>query len=326
MKFESRYFYFLIPALLSFFSCSDKNQYRYEEGMVWNTLYHIKYQSAEPLGDSILAVLNEIDLSLSPFNENSVISKINVNVSDSADPHFVKVYNESRRINRATGGEFDPTLAPLIRAWGFGQGHSVSADTLRIDSLLQLVGITKTRLQGSKIIKDNPQIEFNFSALAKGYGVDCMAEMMERNGVENYLIEIGGEIRSAGVNQSGDKWSVGINRPEVGAGLAEIVMNVYLNDAAVATSGNYRNYQEEGSKRFGHTISSATGRPIETDVISATVISPRCMEADAIATSCMVLGSSKALTLCDSLKLGCLLILKDMSTKENDRFRNYLSE
>lgn len=312
-------------ALISGCSGGTKD-YRREEGMVWNTVYHITYQSDKDLNDSILEIFNQIDRSLSPFNPSSTISKINDNRTETIDRHLAAVYKESVRIHKESGGVFDPTLAPLIRAWGFGQGHEVSTDTLRIDSLLRIVGIDKTELHGFTLVKADPAIEFNFSAIAKGYGVDCVAEMLQRNGVENYLVEIGGEIRAKGINPSGKPWKIGIDKPVEDSKQGDIVLAADLTDCAMATSGNYRNFHQGNGSKFGHTISPVTGRPVASDVISATVVAPTCMEADALATCCMALGSQEALVLCNRLKVGVLLILSDMSTQTNAHFPKISSE
>lgn len=319
----------LIPLLavlaLSAVSCSKTPSFRTDEGMAWNTLYHITYSSPEDLSDSIIAVFNEIDASLSPFNKKSTVSRINDNLTDQVDSHFKFVYRESERIHAASGSLFDPTLAPLIRAWGFGQGHVVTADTLRLDSLLTITGFSKTHLTGDRLAKENPAIEFNFSALAKGYGVDCIADMLARNGVTDYLVEVGGEIRAAGVNPKGKKWAIGIDRPEEGSLPGETVFALTLGEGAVATSGNYRNIQEGGGGKFGHTISPQTGRPVSTDVLSATVVAPTCIEADALATCCMVAGSRAALDLCTRLGAAVMLIKSDLSIVYNKAFKKYLT-
>lgn len=308
-------------SFLILLSCaSSKSEYRFEEGIAWNTSYHITYEAETDLGDSIRHYLNEIDVSLSPFNSNSLVAKINDNRSDAVDGHFVRVYEESKRINSVSSGAFDPTLGPVILAWGFGKGHEVSPDTVRIDSLLNFVGIQKTRLEDRRLVKDFKEIEFNFSALAKGYGVDCIAKMLQRNGSENFLVEIGGEIRSSGVNPKGEKWKIGIDRPDENSGYGESVEVIEVNQISLATSGNYRNYHEENGNKFGHTISPVTGRPAVSDVISATVTAESCMEADALATCCMVLGSKKALSLCSRLNAGVFLILEDFSVIQNDLF------
>lgn len=313
-----------VAAAMVMVSCNNRNDYRYEEGMAWNTAYHITYESEKDLTDSIYTILNEIDASLSPFNKESVVSKINDNRSDETDRHFRHVYEESIKIHRESDGAFDPTLAPLIRAWGFGQGHKVTTDTLRLDSLMKLVGLPRTEISGNRLVKENPDIEFNFSALAKGYGVDCVADMLARNGVENYLVEIGGEIRAAGHNPSGKKWGIGIDRPDVDAKNGETISTLYIQNGAVATSGNYRNFQETKDGRVGHTISPVTGRPVKTDIISATVVSESCMEADALATACMVMGSEEALNLCTRLRAGVMLIKSDYSVVSNAAFSSLM--
>lgn len=326
MKFNLFSFLSSIIICCSLVSCAGGEKFKFEEGIAWNTVYHITYDSDKDLSDSILYVLGEIDSSLSPFNQNSTVSKINDNRSDLIDGHILAVYNLSRKINSLSDGAFDPTLGPVIRAWGFGQGHEISSDTLRLDSLLQFVGISKTAIQDHRLIKNDPRIEFNFSALAKGYGVDCIADMLKRNGVRNFLVEVGGEIRAEGHNPDKNKWSVGIDRPDSESKAGDIVNKIFITDGAVATSGNYRNYHESGNGRFGHTISPATGRPITSDVISATVIAPTCMEADALATTCMVVGSEEALSLCTKLRAGVMLIKSDLSIVTNPAFESFMTE
>lgn len=326
MKFYFYYFLISIIICCSLISCDGDKKYRFEEGIAWNTVYHITYDSNTDLSDSILYVLREIDSALSPFNQNSTVSKINGNRSDSVDSHILAVYNLSRKINYLSHGAFDPTLAPVIRAWGFGQGHEISSDTLRLDSLLQFVGISKTEIKDHHLIKNDPRIEFNFSALAKGYGVDCIADMLKRNGVTNFLVEVGGEIRAEGHNPDNNKWIVGIDRPDSDSKAGDIVNKIFITDRAVATSGNYRNYHEAGNSRLGHTISPSTGRPIASDVISATVIAPTCMEADALATTCMVIGSEEALSLCTKLRAGVMLIKSDLSIVTNHAFECFMTE
>ena len=299
--------------------------YRQENGIAWNTSYHISYDSSESLSDSILRIFNEIDASLSPFNENSTVARINRNLTDSTDVMFEKVYGKSAIFYMRTHGAFDPTLGPVIRAWGFGEGHEVSADTARIDSLMKFVGLGTTKLDGHRLIKKDPRTEFNFSAIAKGFGVDCIAKMFIHNNVENFLVEVGGEIRVGGHNPHGKPWAIGIDRPDANASQGDIVSTLYLTEGSVATSGNYRNYHHAEGNTFGHTISPSNGRPVATDVISATVVTPAsCADADALATICMVTGSEKALKLCNRMKVGVMLILNDMTVVTNETFDSLL--
>ena len=169
----------------------DLSEWQQKDGLVWNTSFHITYRGSESLGDSALSVLARVGRSLSVFDSTSLVSRVNRQDSTLVDTDFIRVYVMSRKINRASDGAFDPTLSPLITAWGFGKGHKANADTTRIDSIMNYVGINKTHLHRDSIIKNDPRIEFNFSAIAKGYGCYAVAEMFEKNGVTDFLIEIG---------------------------------------------------------------------------------------------------------------------------------------
>lgn len=318
-----------ILGILFLAGCGGETPFRETGGFVWNTEYHIIYQGPKELEDSILLVFSDVENSVSMFKEGSTVAKINSNESNRFDTHFRRVYESSRKFNSISGGVFDPTLAPLIGAWGFGKGHSATQDTLRLDSLLQFVGITKTRIEGERFLKDNPGIEFNFSALAKGYGVDCVADMFRRNGIDNFLIEVGGEIMTSGQNREGKNWVIAVDKPAKGNNSPgrDVIETLSLTNMGVATSGNYRNYHSSGGGgSYGHTISPITGRPVESDVISATVLAPTAMEADALATASMACGSKKAMEMCDSLGYGLMVVLPDFSTLSNKIFNSYITE
>ena len=300
----------------------DLSEWQQKDGLVWNTSFHITYRGAESLGDSALSVLSRVGRSLSVFDSTSLVSKVNRQDSTLVDTDFIRVYVMSRKINRASDGAFDPTLSPLITAWGFGKGHKANADTTRIDSILNYVGINKTHLHRDSIIKNDPRIEFNFSAIAKGYGCDAVAEMFEKNGVTDFLIEIGGEIMTGGKNKNGKKWRISIDRPILSSDriIHESQEIIDISGMGVATSGNYRNFHNNNSGTYGHTISAATGRPVSTDVISATVIAPTAMEADGLATAFMAMGSVKARKLNESLRRPVLLVLSDSTTWSSIQF------
>lgn len=313
----------LIVLLFTLSSCG--NDYKSLDGMIWNTTYHITYDGDKDLSDSIYIVLNQIDASLNVFDENSVISKANASQTLRVDKDFRNVYEMSKKYNELSDGAFDPTLGPLIDAWGFGKGHKATSDTLRLKQLLANVGISKTRLEKETLIKDNPKISFNFSAIAKGYGCDRIGEMLKRNGVESYLVEIGGEIRCAGNGPHGEAWKISIDEPIQTDTInhdSECVIQV--SDCGIATSGNYRNFHVEEGNTYGHTISSKTGRPVQTDVISATVVAPTSMEADALATTIMALGKDAAIELCDKLGFGVLMILNDDTIWQNEQFKKLI--
>lgn len=311
--FKSCIPFFTVCAGFMFLGSCVSDSFQKQEGMIWNTTFHITYKGSPSLKDSVLATLDDVSSSLNVFNKESLICKANNSDSCLVDSHFMKVYTYSRIVNAESNGMFDPTLSPLISVWGFGPGHEVTADTLAVDSILEYVGIEKTRLVGNCIVKDNPHIQFNFSAIAKGYGCDAVADMLKRNGVEDYLVEIGGEIALGGNSPKGGKWKISVDKPVMtdSTEVHDSAMVIALTDAGVATSGNYRNFHKQGEKTFGHTISPITGRPVATDVISATVIAGSSMEADAVATACMAAGSEKAKSMIGSLGMEGMLILSD---------------
>lgn len=308
---------------ISLVSCGGGDRYVKSEGMIWNTLYHITYQGEPTLCDSVAKVLDKVGKSLSVFDTTSLVSRVNRDSVTEVDSDFIKVYRMSERINALSGGKFDPTLSPLITAWGFGKGHEVSADTAAIDSIRKFVGFNLTSLtDDGRIVKKDPRVQFNFSAIAKGYGCDAIGEMLLRNGVENFLIEIGGEIYAHGVNPEGGKWRVSVEKPDFNASLNEGSVGVIeISDRGVATSGNYRNFHESGGKYFGHTIDAATGRPAETDVISATVVAGSAMEADGLATAFMAMGSESAKKLIEKESLPAMLVLSDSTVWTSSRFQ-----
>ncbi len=305
----------------------DSREYQNAEGMIWNTTYHVTYNGGSELKDSIMQVLNKVGASLNVFDENSLVSRVNVSDSTAVDTDFIRVYVESVKVNRLTDGAFDPTLGPLIEAWGFGKGHKATGDTARIDSLMKFVGIDKTRLSMDTLVKDDSRIRFNFSAIAKGYGCDCVGEMLQRNGVEDWLVEIGGEISCRGKSPEGGKWRVSIDRPVMQKDriLHDSQCVVEVTDAGIATSGNYRNLQsDEKGQYYGHTISARTGRPVRTDVISATVIGRTAMESDALATAFMAMGADDVKRLNKSTRLSVMLVLADSTVWYSGQFEKLM--
>lgn len=308
---------------------SDSAEYQKVEGMVWNTTFHVTYQGNPALADSIAKVLNEVGDALNVFDEQSLVSQVNRQDSTPINEDFIRVYSTSVKISRATDGAFDPTLAPLIKAWGFGQGHTPTNDTVRVDSILEFCGIDKTHIAQDIMIKDDIRTQFNFSAIAKGYACDRVGEMLESYNVENYLVEIGGEINARGVAPSGEDWKVSIDKP---TWQSDTIMHdsqivIAFTDMGMATSGNYRNFHTDSvGNRFGHTISAQTGRPVETDVISATVLSSSAMEADALATAFMAMGSKAAISLNDHLDLPVFLILSDSTLYISPKFKDLVSK
>ena len=264
------------------------------EGFVFGTTYHIRYKSPTDLHDRIRSVLDQVDASLSLFNKQSTLSKINRGETDKTDVMVEEVLRLALRISEETGGAFDVTVAPLVNAWGFGTEEQTTLSDAHIDSLRQFVGYRNLSLSGRTVSKSDKRVQIDCGAIAKGYAVDKVAQLLRENQVENFMIEIGGEIVVSGKNDEGESWHIGIEQPDttnVGGALQEVVE---MTDRAVATSGNYHNYYVRDGKRVSHTISPQTGRPIVHDLLSATVVAPTCAEADAYATACMVMGAEKS--------------------------------
>lgn len=278
---------------------------------MWNTSYHITYQSPRQLDDSILATFGRVERSVSVFTPGSTVCRINDNLTDSVDALFADVYRCALTVNHDTKGYFDPTLSPLINAYGFGYKNGVEPDSAAVDSILQFVGITNTELVGNRLIKKDKRTSFNFSAIAKGFGCDCVGATLKRCGVDNYLVEVGGEIAVAGRSPSADKWHVSIDKP-IFSKDKEIHISqsvIAVTDCGIATSGNYRNYHDDAQgHRIGHTVDPFTGRPAKNDMLSATVVAPSCMEADAYATALMAMGSRRARLVIQRLHLSAMIV------------------
>lgn len=301
--------------------CKQENFNRVE-GVVWATSYHITYEGPDELQDSILRVLREVELSASAFDNSSLVSRINANETDSLDARLLVLLKTSMRINKLTQGAIDPTVGPLVAAWGFGKSHEISADTTAIDSVRAFTGMDKIGINKERILKSDPRISLDFSSIAKGYGCDCIGEMLRRNGVINYLIEIGGEVAAAGKSPRGTDWQIAIDKPqfESAARTHQAQEAIAITNCGVATSGNYRNFKDTDNGRIGHIIDPVSGRPSTTDVLSATIVAPSAMEADAFATACMVLGSEKSKKMAGSCKLAMYLILADSTTWSSPEF------
>ena len=270
--------------------------YQKSSDFIFGTTYHITYQCDSDLTQSIKAELLKVDASLSPFNKESVITAINENKDVSPDEMFKEVFSLAMDISKETDGAFDITVAPLVNAWGFGFKNGSQPSHHQVDSLLQLVGYKKVSMADGKVKKQDPRIMLDCSAIAKGYGTDRVARLLRNRGVQNYMVEIGGEVVTSGVNPERLPWKIGVTKPtddSLNTG-HELQTILNLTDKAMATSGNYRNFYYKGGKKFAHTIDPKTGYPVLHSILSATVIAKSCAVADAYATSFMVMGLDKA--------------------------------
>ena len=261
---------------------------QYDEGPIFGTVYHIKYKYDHNLNKEILAELDRVDNSMSIFNPTSTISKINAGTDSKTDELFREVFSLAEDISKETNGAFDITVAPLVNAWGFGFKNQQLPTKLQVDSLRSLVGFNKVSLDGIMLKKKDPRVMLDCGAIAKGFGVDCVARLSNRLGISDYMIEIGGEVRTHGKNFEGKPWTIGIQRPLVGEN--EVLSAMHLQGKALATSGNYRNFYVKNGHRYAHTIDPRTGYPVQHSLLSASVIASDCATADAYATSFMVLG------------------------------------
>lgn len=298
--------------ILFFVSCNKQNhpELYTQKGAALGTTYHVKYFSSEEINaekafDSIFEVINS---SMSTYQQDSDISKINMGAEDvKVDKHFRTVFEASKKIFKESNGYFDPTVGTLVNGYGFGPNKPLKElQEQEIDSLREIVGLQKLKLNNNQTIKkENPNIFLDFNAIAKGYTLDVMAEYLDSKNIENYLIELGGELVAKGKNLERDsKWYVAIDNPQQTEEERTFQTVLGLKDRAMATSGNYRKYRQDSvsGKRFVHTVNPLTGQAERSDLLSASVLAENCMLADAYATAFMALGYEKSLEMLEKIE------------------------
>lgn len=300
---------FLLSACVSTTQPSAK-KYVSDNGRVFGTFYQIKYASnGKDVKTEYLAALAAVDTALSTFNKQSTITRVNLS-SDSVfltdkDSLFIKVYNKACEISSITNGAFDITVAPLVNAYGFGFDPDRSTPDSVLAELRNYVGWKKVSLSPSGYIKkENPNIKLDASAIAKGFGSDVVARVLRQNGINDFMVEVGGEVVCSGVNDKGKVWSIGINKPIEDSTMQhtnEWQRVVQLDGKALATSGNYLQYYYKNGTKYAHTIDPCSGKPVNHTLLSSSIIADDCMTADALATACMVIGVDSALSLIESL-------------------------
>jgi len=252
--------------------------YQHNKGFVFGTIYNVTYQSPSDLQEEIEAELKKVDLEFSMFNDSSTVARINRGEKVTPGPMYQEVYELAQTVNKETDGAFDITVAPLVNAWGFGFKHEQLPTRHQVDSLLKI------------------RNQVDFAAIAKGYGSDVIARLMRRHNIQNFMIEIGGEIVTQGLSDKRLPWKIGVTKPTDDSlsvsGELQTVLNV--TDIAMATSGNYRNFYYKGGRKYAHTIDPKTGYPVQHSLLSATVLAKDCAVADAYATAFMVMGVDRA--------------------------------
>lgn len=287
-------------------------------GKTMGTTYSVIYldKAQRNFQKEIDALLVAINLDLSPYIEESFISQFNQDISEidlikTEHPHFEKVYQSARQIYKKTDGSFDPTVMPLVNYWGFGYTEKravTKVDTQKINELKALVGFEKIKEKHVNLIdrlslsKSNSKTQLDFGGIAKGYGVDQVAVLLEKFKIQNYLIEIGGEIRAKGKNDSNNIWTIAINTPKEDAGLHDVEVVLELDNRTCATSGNYRNFHEVNGVKYGHELNPKTGFTEKNELLSVSVFAKDCMTADGYATAFMILGLEKSKAIVETIK------------------------
>lgn len=319
----------LVVVVATFVSCNKATpNYVRVGGEMLGTFMQINACTSVPSSEIYMRMMHIDSVaksSMSIFDETSLLNRVNRNETDSLDSHIIYCLELARRVSAVSEGVYDVTIAPLVEAYGFA-GKERQKD-VNVDSLLEFVGIDKVRIENSRIVKDDSRLRIDFNSIAKGYVVDMAAQELERMGVENYLVDIGGEIRCRGVNDKGGVWRVGVETPFEGNDTpGEFVQQVIsLSDCSMATSGNYRRYYiDEQGRKVAHTIDPRTGRSVITDLLSATVIAPTCAEADAYGTMFMAMGLDKALEVARELEQDGVLVYF-IAAGEGENYRLYCS-
>lgn len=312
MKMKGLNFFRIIIILVFFASCnsSKKNISEYVKiyGFAQGTTWHITYQSkdGENLTNQIDSILKVFDFSMSAYNKQSQLTKINNNEDVKVDSFFIDIFNESKALYDMSGKMFDPTVRPLVKAWGFGHDTQLQKPSPQtIDSILLFTGLDKVKIIDGKIVKSDQRTTLIFNANAQGYSVDLICQWFLEQGYSDFLVEVGGETRAFGVNSNGTPWRVGIDAPVDGSSeIDRVIWGVSdLSDGmSLCTSGNYRNffYTEDG-RRYSHELNPVTGYPTQDSVLSVAIIASNAMRADGLATVAMVLGVENGFKLIDSL-------------------------
>lgn len=319
---------------------AGERNYLQLEGETMGTYYRVTYADGggRDFKSEIDELLRDLNMQVSTYIESSTISRFNraeetFELSE-ADTHFLANLAQARIIYEQTDGAFDPTVMPLVNYWGFGYTEKkkiTAVDSAVVDSLMQFVGMEKVMLSredGRMILRKTlPGVQLDFSALAKGYGVDVVGQLLEAKGVRHFLIDIGGELVGRGESPRGVAWSVGINVPREEGAFSEIQQAMPLDNEAVATSGNYRNFYEVDGVKYSHTINPKTGYPERSTLLSASVFAGDCMTADGYATACMVMGVEEAYDLAARLsELEAYFIYSDAAGLMQVRYTDGLAD
>ena len=285
-------------------ACGRQPQRIVLQGLAQGSYYAVTYFDEENRNfqPEIDSIFHAVDMSVNLWVDSSIISKVNRNEDVTLDSIFIDNFNIAQEAARLSDGYFDPTISPIVAAWGFSYKSGDSITPQLIDSLKQLVDYQKIRIENGKVIKENPEIKLDFNAIAQGYTSDLIAAFLESRGIKNYLVDTGGEIMARGSKPNGQPWIVGIEKPAENWDSEQVVQTrIALRDKGLVTSGSTRKYVERNGRRYSHCIDPKTGYPVEHNVLSVTVLAENSVWADALASICMVMGMEKSLPLIESM-------------------------
>ena len=343
-----RGFFFLVLSGLLLVSCSQSEdaegqtqvrEYIKIKGGTQGTFFEVTYYDSlqRDFSESIDSLLIAFDNSLSTYNSSSLITEFNYYHTVELDSSFLQVYLLAKQVHESTGGAFNPALFPLINAWGFGADtHEAPPTKTEIDSLLKRISFRDIELKKDKcgvhrrrncfLLKSKDSIQIDFNAIAQGYSVDLLADFLDQKGIKNHYVNIGGEVKVKGVNNKGQCWRIGIEKPinNLEANHNNLQSIIELKNTSQATSGNYRKYYEKGGMKYSHTIDPVTGKPVNHSLLSATVVTESCALADAYATAFLVMGLEKTIQFINEnqdLNLHVYLIYDD-----NGEFKTFVSD
>lgn len=294
----------LIIGVMVLVSCAKQPKKMVLQGLAQGSYYAVTYfdEDGRNFQREIDSIFHAVDLSVNLWVDSSVISKVNRNEEVALDKIFIDNFNIAQEAARLSDGYFDPTVSPIVAAWGFSYKTGDSITPQLVDSLKQLVDYKNIRIEDGKVVKANPNMKLDFNAIAQGYTSDLIASFLDSKGIKNYLVDTGGEIMARGEKPGGQPWIVGIEKPAENWDSEQVVqVRIALRDKGLVTSGSTRKYVERDGKRYSHCIDPKTGYPVEHNVLSATVLAENSVWADALASICMVMGLEKSLPLIESL-------------------------
>ena len=294
----------VVISIMLLASCGQQPKKMVLQGLAQGSYYAVTYYDEQERNfqHEIDSIFHAVDMSVNLWVDSSVISKVNRNEEVVLDDIFIDNFNIAQEAAKLSDGYFDPTISPIVAAWGLSYKHGDSITPQLIDSLKQLVDYRKVRIENGQVIKENPAIQLDFNAIAQGYTSDMIASFLESRDIKNYLVDTGGEIMARGGKPNGQPWIVGIEKPADNWDSEQVVQTrIALCDKGLVTSGSTRKYVERNGKRYSHCIDPKTGYPVEHQLLSATVLAENSVCADALASICMVMGLEKSLPLIESM-------------------------